>query len=142
MSARSVKYFNEIKAEADRGITGSYGTLADYYAYGLGVAMDEVEAAKWYRKSADLGHEFSRLALGLYYFEGRGVAMDDIESYAFLNLAGVAGEIHGAEYLDALKYSLSPSERLRGRQRAKDLKKEADANIAARKAEDAKKARK
>jgi len=142
MSARNVEYFNEIKAKADRGITGSYGTLADYYALGLGVAMDEVEAAKWYRKSADLGHEFSRLALGLYYFEGRGVAMDDIESYAFLNLAGVAGEIHGAEYLDALKYSLSPSERLRGRQRAKDLKKEADANIAARKAEDAKKARK
>ena len=133
MSPSAVKYFNDAKGKADQGETGSYGKLANCYDYGIGVAKDEAEAVKWHHRSADLGDRGARLYLAQLYFEGRGVAIDEIKAYAFLTLAGDAADLHG-DLLDAVKHSLSPSERLRGRQLARNLKKEADANIAAKKA--------
>ena len=130
MSPHAVEHFNAAKAKSDKRETDSYLRLAICYSYGHGVARDEIEAFKWYQRSADIGDQTAQAALGQCYFEGRGVAMDEFKAYAFYILAG-GGE---GEYHDALKNSLSPSERMRGRQLARNLKKEADANIAAKKA--------
>ena len=37
--------------------------LGEMYAGGFGVAKDESEAVKWYRKSAEQGHERAKEAL-------------------------------------------------------------------------------
>lgn len=42
----------------------------------LGLAKDEVEAAKWFRKAADQNHAGAQSYLGAYYSQGRGVTQD------------------------------------------------------------------
>ena len=41
---------------------------------------DDVEAVKWYRKSAEQGNDIGQALLGDSYFLGRGVAKDDVEA--------------------------------------------------------------
>jgi TPR repeat protein len=50
------------------------------YAEGQGVARDEVEAVKWYRKAAEHGHAEAQFYLGMMYYSGRGVAQDGREA--------------------------------------------------------------
>ena len=54
--------------------------LGKMYAAGRGVAKDETEAVKWYRKSAKQGNADAQCNLGLMYDEGRGVTQDDSEA--------------------------------------------------------------
>jgi formylglycine-generating enzyme len=48
--------------------------LGNAYAYGKGVAKDEVKAVKWYRKAAEQGDAVAQFNLGVAYAYGRGVA--------------------------------------------------------------------
>jgi TPR repeat protein len=49
-------------------------------AYGQGVAKDEVEAVKWYRKAAEQNDAEAQYNLGLCYANGQGVAKDEAEA--------------------------------------------------------------
>jgi TPR repeat protein len=42
--------------------------------YGMGVAKDEAEGVRWYRKAAEQGHAWAQFHLGLAYKNGNGVA--------------------------------------------------------------------
>jgi TPR repeat protein len=57
------------------------------YEAGDGVKPDKVEAAKWYRKSADQGDDSAQAGLGWMYYEGQGVKQDYAEAYFWLCLA-------------------------------------------------------
>ncbi len=46
------------------------------YRQGRGVAQDDAEAAKWYRRAAEQGHSSAQLGLGFMYSQGRGVSQD------------------------------------------------------------------
>ncbi len=46
------------------------------YADGQGVAKDEVEAVKWYRKAAEQNDAQAQYNLGVCYADGQGVAKD------------------------------------------------------------------
>src|ERR1700687_4409871 len=48
----------------ERGDDEAQYLLGQMYLNGLGVTQDEAEAARWYRKSAELGHPEAQLALG------------------------------------------------------------------------------
>jgi TPR repeat protein len=127
------KAFNENKAKAERGDRLAQLNLAYCYNLGLGVAKDEVEAVKWYRKAADQGYANAQRSLGLCYLNGEGVAKDEVEAYAYFNLAqpwswGASGK------LAILEKGMSPDARLRGQQRTKELQKEIEAKITAKKA--------
>jgi hypothetical protein len=50
------------------------------YATGEGVAKNEAEAVKWYRKAADQNFAAAQYALGLCYRNGQGVAKDYLEA--------------------------------------------------------------
>jgi len=50
--AKAVEYYRK-SAEAGFGL--GMGCLGDCYENGKGVAKDEAEAAKWYRRGADAG---------------------------------------------------------------------------------------
>ena len=50
-----------------------------YYA-GEGVAKDQVEAVKWYRKAAEQNFAQAQYNLGICYNHGEGVAKDQVEA--------------------------------------------------------------
>ena len=69
-------------APADQGHANANAqySLGFMYAEGRGVAQDDAEAAKWYRKSAEQGHADAQNNLGWMYEKGRGVNKDDAEA--------------------------------------------------------------
>jgi len=65
------------------------GQLSDN---GLGpVALDPVEAARWYRKAADAGHAEAQFALARAYALGRGVPQDKNQALLWLTRAAENG---------------------------------------------------
>jgi TPR repeat protein len=58
------------------------------YEQGVGVAIDEAEAIKWYRLAAEQGDEYAASDLGYRYATGKGVPKDPLEAYVWLMIAG------------------------------------------------------
>ena len=54
--------------------------LGFMFQNGRGVARDEAEAARWYRKGAEAGDLKAMANLGWMYRNGRGVAKDEAEA--------------------------------------------------------------
>jgi TPR repeat protein len=50
------------------------------YANGRGVAKNDAEAVKWFRKAADQGYAVGQYNLGIMYANGRGVERNDAEA--------------------------------------------------------------
>jgi hypothetical protein len=61
------------------------------YAGGVGVAKDEVEAVKWYRKAAEQNFARAQEALGSHYADGLGVAKDEVEAAKWFRKAAEQG---------------------------------------------------
>jgi TPR repeat protein len=70
---------------------------------GDGVEQDYVQAAFWFRESADQGYAYAQERLGLMYWMGWGVAPDDVESAAWYRKAAEQG-IPRAQYQLGLFY--------------------------------------
>ena len=88
-----------------------YDNLGFHYANGLGVAKDEVEAVKWYRKAAEQKYAEAEYFLGVCYDQGQGVAQDHAEAVKWYR------EAANQEYAEAqnelgLCYSHEPFEGL------------------------------
>ena len=64
------------RAESRRGST-QFGRLL--YA-GKGVAKDQAEAVKWFRKAAEQNYAQAQYNLGVCYTHGEGVAKDPVEA--------------------------------------------------------------
>jgi TPR repeat protein len=68
-------------AKAEKGDVQSQRQLAVAFKYGdLGLAKDDVEAVKWWRKAADQNDASAQLNVGLSYHHGDGVAKDLAEA--------------------------------------------------------------
>ena len=68
--------------------------VATCYADGFGVAKDDVEAFKWFLKSAlqkPPGFSCAQHAVGICYRYGRGVVQDDGETVGWLRKAAEQG---------------------------------------------------
>jgi TPR repeat protein len=133
MTDAEVKAFEGFKAKALKGDSDAQSILGGCYRYGWGVAKDEVEAVKWFRVAANQGDANAQSDVGDSYRSGWGVPKDEIEAYAFYNLAGIWVE-HARKNRDILEKRLSQEAVLRGQQRTKELQKEIEAKIAAKKA--------
>jgi hypothetical protein len=108
-------------------------TLEEVKAFNVNKAFNENKA------KAERGDRLAQLNLAYCYNLGLGVAKDEVEAYAYFNLAqpwswGASGK------LAILEKGMSPDARLRGQQRTKELQKEIETKIAAKQAEDVKKA--
>ena len=139
MTPADLKEFEGCKAQAERGDVLAQTELGSFYAIGKGVGKDLVEAVKWYRKAADQGYYLAQTMLGVCYTHGKGVAKDEVEAYALYSLAGIKAEAARKNFA-ILDMGMSPDARIRGQQRTKELQKEIEAKIAAKKVEDDKKA--
>ncbi len=57
------------------------------YSEGVGVAQDDAEAVKWFRKAADQGYANSQNNFGVMYANGRGVPRDYVEAVKWFDIA-------------------------------------------------------
>ena len=72
------------------------------YLTGLGLARDDQEALKWYRKAADLGDSNAQYSLGVLYAQGRGVSMDEALALDWYRKAAEQGNARAIEALQRL----------------------------------------
>src|SRR5713101_3261142 len=82
------KVLAEIRAGADKGDPKAQYELGRAFFSGtLGVAKDEAEAVKWFRKAAEQNVADAQFSLGVCYANGRGVAEDDAEAVKWFRKA-------------------------------------------------------
>ena len=74
------------------------------YDEGRGVAKDDAEAVKWYRKAAEQGYASAQHNLGVCYADGEGVEKDEDEAVKWLRRAAEQGESAAKEALKRLGY--------------------------------------
>jgi TPR repeat protein len=72
--------FEEVRAKAEAGDAKAQYDLAVCYYAGQGVAKNEVEAVKWYRKAAEQNLAGAQFNLGVCYGLGEGVPKDEVEA--------------------------------------------------------------
>jgi TPR repeat protein len=94
--------FEEAKAKAEKGDIEAQYDLGVYYQLGEGVARNETEAAKWYRKAAEQGDATSQLFLGQCYDFGNGVTKDEAEAVKWYRKAAQQGEPRAQYSLGAM----------------------------------------
>src|SRR5437762_1460163 len=74
------KPIGEVKAKAEAGDAESEVELGLRYDKGEGVAKDQAEAVKWYRKAAEQNYAAAQDDLGVCFHNGEGVAKDQVEA--------------------------------------------------------------
>ena len=120
---------------ANQGCEHGQYNLGHCYFHGFGTVKDYVKAFLWYRKAAEQGDEFAQYSLGDLYANGEGTPKDEVEAYAFFNLAGVHSyNERTRKRLITLEQKLSREEIAAGQRRSKELQKEIEARILAKKA--------
>ncbi len=107
--------------------------IGSCYAHGEGAPKDYAEAAKWWSKAAQQGDATALLELGDLYSTGKGVAKDEVEAYSLYNIAGITID-EARLKLTKLEKNLSREEVAAGQKRTKELQKEIETKIAAKKA--------
>ena len=63
------------------------------YRDGRGVAQDDREALRWWRKAAEQGNAKAQSNLGFMYYQGLGVTQDDREAVRWIRKAAEQGNI-------------------------------------------------
>lgn len=76
---------------AEQGNVKAQFSLAVRYIRGDGVAENEMEAMKWFRKAAERGDADAQFNLGIAYENGIGVAMNKAESVKWIRKAAEQG---------------------------------------------------
>jgi S1-C subfamily serine protease len=111
---------DEVKAEA--GDADSEVQLGLRYHNGEGVAKNQVEAVKWFRKAAEQNFAMAQLELGLHYLEGAGVAKDYVEGWMWLLLAAGQGLTVAKETMDLLEHGMTREQIAEGQRLARNFK--------------------
>eukprot|EP00729_Bicosta_minor_P033117 gene33117-biopygen30718 len=95
---------------AGRHTPAAQCTLGLMYNTGEGVEQDHVEAAKWYRKSAEAGFADAQCNLSAVYLGGKGVEQNFAKGVKWLQLAAVQGHTNALTALDLLQqHNLIPT---------------------------------
>ena len=82
------KVLAEIRAGADKGdAKAQYELGRAFFSGTLGVAKDEAEAVKWFRKAAEQNVADAQYNLGVCYANGQGVTEDDAEAVKWFRKA-------------------------------------------------------
>ena len=75
------KLLADIRTKAEKGDAQSQYEMGAAFFFGhLGLAKDDVEAVKWFRKAAEQNYATAQYSLGVCYTEGQGVEKDEPEA--------------------------------------------------------------
>ncbi|MBV8663600.1 MAG: tetratricopeptide repeat protein, partial [Hyphomicrobiales bacterium] len=77
---------------------------------GLGVAADDAEAVRWYRRAAEGGEANAQYILGVHEQIGLGAAKNFVDAYKWLLLAQRGGVPGAQEYVKSFARRMSPEE--------------------------------
>ena len=77
--------------QAESGDATTQLHIAIEYATGVGVAKDDTEATRWFRKAAVQGNAQAQHNLGAAYFSGIGIAKDEAEGVRWFRKAAEQG---------------------------------------------------
>ena len=94
--------------------------IAGMYRFGEGQRIDLTEAARWYRRAADLGEPIAQLNLGEMYLLGLGVPRDPVRAHLFLTLATRQGRAWARDRLGALARAMTAGQRELARELLRD----------------------
>jgi TPR repeat protein len=87
---------SELQAKAESGDPAAQVELGGRYDSGRNeVAVDDAQAAKWYRLAAEQGSAEAQWLLGASYDSGDGVPEDDAEAVRWYRLAAEQGDARG-----------------------------------------------
>ena len=103
--------FLALKALAEKGDAMAQNSLGMMYYHGEGMAEDDAEAMKWYRKAAEQGHAKAQYHLGAMYADGRGVLEDGKEAAKWYLAAAEQGNALSQYYLGMMYYDGNGGER-------------------------------
>ncbi len=85
----------QVAEAAHQGDTVAQYNLGVMYQNGYGVAQNDTEAVKWYRKAAEQGNALGQNNLGVMYQNGHGVAQNDTEAVKWYRKAAEQGNALG-----------------------------------------------
>jgi TPR repeat protein len=92
-------------AKSNASVHMAQWLLGDLYRSGKGVAVDYMEAVKWYRLAADSGVADAQFAMGRALFKGEGVPQDYSEGVRYYHLAADQGNWQAQGALGAAYFS-------------------------------------
>jgi len=92
------------------------------YATGRGVAKNEKEAAKWFRKAAAQNHAGAQYNLSLCYLNGIGVEKDEVEGSKWMLLAAGQGDEQAKQFMTKLENEMTREQIAEAQKRARDFK--------------------
>jgi TPR repeat protein len=95
---------------ADENDPKAQTALAFLYLKGLGVRQDDVRAADWYRRAAQLGRPEAQFFLGTLYYLGRGVPQNDTLAHVWCEIALARGMPQGLDCRDAASGRMTAAE--------------------------------
>ena len=99
-SDKESQAFAELLQQAQTGDAAAQYKLAVRDSSGNGVAKDDAEALKWFRKSAESGHAMAQVTMGLIYREGsRGMKHDAAQAVDWFRKAANQGNANGQSEL-------------------------------------------
>jgi|GEM_PF-1506349 len=87
---------------AEQGDPAAQTNLGYLYAAGKGMAENDLEAVRWYRKAAVQGNVDGQLNLGVMYDNGEGVAEDNAEAVRWYRKAADQGNAPAQSNLGAM----------------------------------------
>jgi TPR repeat protein len=119
-----------IEARAQAGDAKAQVQLGIAYAAGDGVAPDDAEAARWFRKAAEQGDAAGEYSLGEMYLTGRGVPSELTEAAKWMRRAAEHGDSRGQFNL-AVMYEQGQGVSKDQTEAAKWMRKAADQGLAA-----------
>lgn len=82
---------DELRVKANQGDTNAQFQLGAAYDQGRGINKNQIEAATWYRKAAELGHPAAQNSLGSMHQFGEGVPQDNVEAVKWFQKAADQG---------------------------------------------------
>ena len=91
--------FEAILNAAEQGDAKAQHNLGNKYRHGEGVARDDTEAVKWYRKAAEQGYAEAQFYLGVAYRDGKGVPKNVLEAVKWYRKAAEQGLARAQHYL-------------------------------------------
>ena len=117
------KVLAEIRAGADKGdAKAQYELGRAFFSGTLGVAKDEAEAVKWFRKAAEQNVADAQFSLGVCYDSGEGVAKDEVEAYKWWLLAAGQGNDDAKYNMTIVENKMSREQIAEGQRLARDFK--------------------
>ena len=112
-AARHGKYaaaLKEWQPLAAKGHARAQYNIGFMYEEGRGVALDLIEAAKWFRKAAEQGHSKAQRTLGSKYEYGQGVPRNNILAHMWYSLSAANGDKFAAKSRNNVAKRMAPAE--------------------------------